>query len=131
LPVCLTDTPAERQPGGGVLDRQPVTIAPGERLTLTLGIDRNGIPKGEPLSLLYQGSESVPENVLSRTPDGILTVTGSRAPFLGNTTQMTLMASPDAKATGGPTVLRVGIKKVSSKFPTSDSGSLNIDVFVK
>ncbi|SMB78265.1 hypothetical protein [Deinococcus hopiensis] len=129
LPACLAPTPSESQPGGGLPGAQPVTLAPGERLTVTVTIGRNGIAESEPLYLLYTGTDAVASDVLGRSPDGTLTVTGSREPFTGNTAQVTLTASANAQPSTTLKTVYVGVRKVNSQY--APSGLINIGVIVK
>lgn len=124
LPLCLTDTPAQRQPVGGVLNREIVKLRPGETRNVTLVIDRNGIPASERLTLVPLSGSG--DTALLARANG-LTVTGSAAPFLGNQVTVTVSAAPDAARSSQSTTLLVGIRKEKS---SGAAGTLSLDVVV-
>ncbi|WP_104992245.1 hypothetical protein [Deinococcus sp. NW-56] len=127
LPVCLTNTPAERQPLGYLQDGS-VTLAPGETRTVTVRVDRNSIPEGQALQLVPWHGEALPAGVLGRSRDGTLTATGSQQPFTGNQTQLSLTAAPDAPPTGQDVTFFIGIRKVESRTDTQGMVSLDVRV---
>lgn len=118
LPVCLTDTPAERQP---YVQGNPVVLTPGETRRVTVLVDRNGIPEHQALQLMPRKGEALPENILGRSRDGTVTASGSQQPFLGNQTQVTLTASWDTPVTGQVVPFFAGIRKVESRTSTQGS----------
>ncbi|MBZ9714817.1 hypothetical protein [Deinococcus multiflagellatus] len=129
LPACLVPTTNESQPNGGLPGAQPLTLLPGESRTVTVNINRNGVPQAEPLQLLYTGTDAAAPDVVGRSPDGSITVTGSREPFTGDTVQVTVLASAKAQASGTLKTVYVGVKKVNSS--PSSFGLINISVLVK
>lgn len=132
LPVCVpVGIETEPEPTGRMLvsanQADPIAIPAGETRTVTLVIDRSGLPPADPVYLRSITKDAIEGNptLFARTEG--LVVRGSAEPFSTETTTMSVTVPAGTPAR--PYEATIGVRRVASKY-ASTLGTITIHVQV-